>query len=61
MFDKNLAYSLVSLIDENLKTIQKRTKEIQSPEHFVATETRMILLYQLYFKMPYGNFEVYNC
>jgi len=44
MFDYTLAHGLVCLIDENLKTIQKRTEEIQSPEEFSFSETGMILL-----------------
>jgi len=44
MFDKTLAYSLVSLIGENLNTILKRTEMIQSPYDFTVSESGMILL-----------------
>jgi len=44
MFDKDLAYSLACLIIDNLKTIQNRTGEIQSPDDFTSSESGMILL-----------------
>lgn len=44
MFDKDMAYSLVSLIDENLETILKRTEKVKSPDDFTSSETGMILL-----------------
>ena len=44
MFDKDMAHSLVCLIDENLKTVQKRTEKIQSHDDFTSSETGRILL-----------------
>jgi len=44
MFDKEMAYNLVCLLTDNLVTIQKRTKGIQSPDDFVSSESGMILL-----------------
>ncbi len=39
MFDKDLAYNLVSLIIENIETIQKRTTEILSANDFSSSES----------------------
>ena len=44
MFDKDLAKNLVGLIIENIETIEKRTKEIQSAENFTSSDYGMILL-----------------
>ncbi|MFA5329285.1 MAG: HepT-like ribonuclease domain-containing protein [Prolixibacteraceae bacterium] len=44
MFDKDLTYSLVAQIIENIETIQKRTFELQSHTDFVSSESGMILL-----------------
>jgi len=44
MFDRILAFDIVSLIDENLKTVLQRTTHIKSADDFTATETGMILL-----------------
>lgn len=43
-FDKSFAYNLVCFIDDNLKTIQKRTGNILSANDFTASEAGMILL-----------------
>lgn len=44
MFDKDTAYSLVCLIDENLETILKRTEKVKFPNEFTSSEAGMILL-----------------
>lgn len=44
MFDKDLVYSLVCLVGENLETIRKRTVTLRSPDDFVSSEAGMILL-----------------
>jgi hypothetical protein len=44
MFDKEMAYSLVCLIDENLKIMLKRTAEVKSPKGFTSSEKGMILM-----------------
>ena len=44
MFDKSLAFGLVCLISDNLKTIQKRTEMISDPEDFVSSDSGMVLL-----------------
>ncbi len=44
MFDKEMAYSLICLIDENLKTMLKRTVEVKSPNGFTSSEKGMILM-----------------
>lgn len=44
MFDKDLAKNLVRLIIENIETIEKRTKEIQSADNFTSSDSGMILL-----------------
>ncbi len=44
MFDKELVHYLVSLIIENIETVQRRTEDIQSSKDFTSTDTGMILL-----------------
>lgn len=44
MFDRDLAYGLICLINENLETIQKRTATVQSPNDFTSLDSGMILL-----------------
>jgi len=44
MFDHQMASDLVGLIEDNLKTILKRTKDIKSPDDFTISEQGMILL-----------------
>ncbi len=44
MFDKDLAYDLVCLINDNLEIIQKRTAGILSSHDFTSSEYSMILL-----------------
>ncbi len=51
MFDTDLAYNIVCLIAENLKTIGKRTEKIESPNDFVSSETGMILLDSICMKL----------
>ncbi len=41
MFDKEMAYSLICLIDENLRTMLKRTVEVKSPNGFTSSEKGM--------------------
>lgn len=51
MYDKNLAYNLVNLINENIETINKRVENIQSPDDFVSSEAGMILLDSICMKL----------
>lgn len=51
MFDRILAFDIVSLIDENLKTVLQRTTHIKSADDFTATETGMILLDSICMKL----------
>lgn len=44
MFDRILALDVITLIDENLKTVLQRTKHLQSADDFTSSETGMILL-----------------
>jgi len=51
MFDRVLAFDIVTLIDENLKTILRRTKSINSAEDFTFSEKGMILLDSICMKL----------
>jgi uncharacterized protein with HEPN domain len=51
MFEKDMAYSLVCMIKENLETILKRTINLQSPGEFVSSEQGMILLDSICMKL----------
>lgn len=51
MYDKTLAHSLICLIIDNLKIIQKRTEKIQSSVDFTSSEQGMILLDSLCMKL----------
>lgn len=51
MFEKDMAYSLVCIIEENLETILKRTRELQSPGEFASSEQGMILLDSICMKL----------
>jgi uncharacterized protein with HEPN domain len=44
IFDKEMAYNVLSLIIDTLNIIQKRTKNITSPQDFTSSENGMILL-----------------
>lgn len=51
MFDQILALDVITLIDENLKTVLKRTKHIKSADDFTSSETGMILLDSICMKL----------
>lgn len=51
MFEKDMAYSLVCIIEENLETILKRSKELKSPHEFASSEQGMILLDSICMKL----------
>ncbi len=51
MFDQILALDVITLIDENLKTVLKRTKHIRSADDFTYSETGMILLDSICMKL----------
>ncbi|KOH47106.1 HepT-like ribonuclease domain-containing protein [Sunxiuqinia dokdonensis] len=44
MFDRMLAFEIITLIDENLKTVLQRTKHLKSADDFTSSEAGMILL-----------------
>ncbi len=44
MFDRMLAFEIIILIDENLKTVLQRTKHLKSADDFTSSEAGMILL-----------------
>ena len=51
MFDRILTLDVVTLIDENLETVLKRTKHIRSADDFTSSETGMILLDSICMKL----------
>ena len=51
MFDKDFAYDLVCLINDNIETIQRRIEGIQSPDDFTSSEAGMILLDSICMKL----------
>ena len=51
MYEKDMAYSLVCIIEENLETILKRTRELKSPREFASSEQGMILLDSICMKL----------
>ena len=51
MFDQILALDVITLIDENLKTVLQRTKHISSADDFTSSETGMILLDSICMKL----------
>ena len=51
MYDKELAYELLSLIIDNIETIGKRTAGIKSPDDFTCSEPGMILLDSICMKL----------
>ncbi len=51
MYDKELAYELICLINDNLETIRKRTLNIISSKDFTSTESGMILLDSICMKL----------
>jgi uncharacterized protein with HEPN domain len=51
MFDKDFAYSLVCLINDNIETIQKRTESISSSNDFTSSDAGMILLDSICMKL----------
>jgi len=44
MFDKILAFDLVTLIEDNLNTVIQRTRSVTSSDDFTSSEAGMILL-----------------
>ena len=44
MFDRVLAFDIITLIDDNLKTVLQRTKHIKSADDFTSSEPGMVLL-----------------
>ena len=44
MFDKELVLDIISIIEDVLKTIQKRTESITSSSDFLCSDSGMILL-----------------
>ncbi|PTN08275.1 DUF86 domain-containing protein [Mangrovibacterium marinum] len=51
MFDRILAFDIISLIDENLETVLQRTRHLKSADEFTASETGMILLDSICMKL----------
>ncbi|WP_340112507.1 HepT-like ribonuclease domain-containing protein [Maribellus mangrovi] len=44
MFDKILAFDLITLIEDNLNTVRQRTRSVTSSDDFTSSEAGMILL-----------------
>lgn len=51
MFDKILACDIISVITENLLTVQQRTQHISSANDFTSSESGMILLDSISMKL----------
>ncbi|MCG6191521.1 HepT-like ribonuclease domain-containing protein [Maribellus maritimus] len=51
MFDRTLAIDIITLIDDNLKTVLQRTKHIESANDFTSSESGMILLDSICMKL----------
>ncbi len=51
MYDRDLAYELISLIIDNIETIRKRTAGVNSSDDFTSSESGMILLDSICMKL----------
>jgi len=51
MFDRVLAFDVITLIDDNLTTVIQRTKHLRSADDFTSSDSGMILLDSICMKL----------